>query len=84
MSTLTVAAVAANFGRDLEDCFTRIEVLLRDARARGAALVVLPEAALGGYLADLDGSAGVSLPPVPWTSTARSCGGWPRSPATWW
>lgn len=64
MSTLTVAAVAANFGRDLDDCFTRIEVLLRDARARGAALVVLPEAALGGYLAELDGSAGVSLPPA--------------------
>jgi len=83
MSTLTVAAVAANFGRDLEDCFTRIEVLLRDARARGAALVVLPEAALGGYLADLDGSAGVSLPPA-LDLDGPELRRLPRSPATWW
>jgi N-carbamoylputrescine amidase len=64
MTTLTVAAVAANFGRDLEDAFARIEVLLDDARARGARLVVLPEATLGGYLANLDGNSDVSLPPA--------------------
>jgi len=64
MTTLTVAAVAANFGRDLEDAFARIEVLLDDARARGARLMVLPEATLGGYLANLDGAGGVTLPPA--------------------
>jgi len=64
MTTLTVAAVAANFGRDLEDAFARIKVLLDDARSQGAALVVLPEATLGGYLANLDGTADVSLPPA--------------------
>ena len=64
MTTLTVAAVAANFGRDLEDAFARIEILLDDARARGASLVVLPEATLGGYLATLDGAAKVSRPPA--------------------
>jgi N-carbamoylputrescine amidase len=64
MTTLTVAAVAANFGRDLEDAFARIKVLLDDARSQGASLVVLPEATLGGYLANLDGNADVSLPPA--------------------
>ncbi|CAO5182994.1 CN hydrolase domain-containing protein [Frankia sp. AiPs1] len=52
---ITVAAVAAEFGRDLAAAFTRIETLLDDARAHGAGLVVLPEAALGGYLTALDG-----------------------------
>jgi predicted amidohydrolase len=64
MSRLTVAAVAANFGRDLDDAFARIAVLLAAARARGARLVVLPEATLGGYLANLDGQGDVSLPPA--------------------
>ncbi|MCU1657542.1 MAG: hypothetical protein JWO57_2198 [Pseudonocardiales bacterium] len=64
MSAMTIAAVAANFGRDLEDAFSRIEMILDDARARGAGLVVLPEATLGGYLANLDGARGVSLPPA--------------------
>jgi N-carbamoylputrescine amidase len=63
-TTLTVSAVAAPFGRDLEESFNRIAVLLARARARGAGLVVLPEAALGGYLANLDGHGDVSLPPA--------------------
>ncbi|GAB2481672.1 carbon-nitrogen hydrolase family protein [Jatrophihabitans fulvus] len=64
MSTLTVAAVAANFGRDLDSAFAQISAILSDARARGASLVVLPEATLGGYLADLSGADGVGLPPA--------------------
>ena len=59
----TVAAVAANFGRDLDAAFAQISAILADARARGASLVVLPEATLGGYLADLGGGA-VPLPPA--------------------
>ncbi|MCM3886057.1 carbon-nitrogen hydrolase family protein [Frankia sp. R82] len=51
---ITVAAVAAEFGRDLSAAFARIEALLDAARDRGASLVVLPEAALGGYLTALD------------------------------
>jgi predicted amidohydrolase len=39
-------------------------MILDDARARGAGLVVLPEATLGGYLANLDGARRVSLPPA--------------------
>jgi predicted amidohydrolase len=60
---ITVAAVAANFGRDLDDAFARIETLLDDARAGGADLVVLPEATLGGYLSTLEGDP-ASLPPA--------------------
>nr|WP_200800354.1 carbon-nitrogen hydrolase family protein [Jatrophihabitans endophyticus] len=61
---MTVAAVAANFGRDLDDSFARISAILTEARERGARLVVLPEATLGGYLANLDGAGAVSLPPA--------------------
>jgi N-carbamoylputrescine amidase len=64
MGDITVAAVAANFGRDLEDAFARIAVIIDAARSHGAQLVALPEATLGGYLANLDGLGDVSLPPA--------------------
>ncbi|WP_035856983.1 carbon-nitrogen hydrolase family protein [Cryptosporangium arvum] len=57
MTTLTMAAVAAPFDRDLESDFARIEQLTEKARADGVGLLALPEAALGGYLANLDGGA---------------------------
>jgi predicted amidohydrolase len=67
---ISVAAVAAPFGRDLDAAFALIGDLLADARARGVRLLALPEAALGGYLADL-GEHGVeavlpqhALPPA--------------------
>ncbi|SHN36738.1 carbon-nitrogen hydrolase family protein [Cryptosporangium aurantiacum] len=50
MRTTRVAAVAAPFGRDLDECFGRIERVLALARARGVQLVALPGACLGGYL----------------------------------
>jgi len=53
MSELGIAAVAAPFSRDLEICLAEVERILDDARARGADLVVLPEAALGGYVESL-------------------------------
>jgi N-carbamoylputrescine amidase len=43
-------AVAAQFGRDLTRCMAQVERAVAEARERGAALVVLPESALGGYL----------------------------------
>jgi predicted amidohydrolase len=64
MTPVTVAAVAENFGRDLDAAFARIASLLADARAQGVRLLVLPEATLGGYLANLDGHGDVSLPPA--------------------
>jgi N-carbamoylputrescine amidase len=57
MSALRMAAVAAPFGRDLDEDFTRVASLIADARTRGVRLLALPEACLGGYLANLDGGA---------------------------
>ena len=59
--TLKVAATAAPFDRDLEADYARIAYLIGEARERGVGLLALPEAALGGYLSDLAGSA----PPPP-------------------
>src|SRR5262249_35208971 len=55
---LRMAAVAAPFGRDLEADFALVERLVGAARAAGVRLLALPEACLGGYLTDLDGSPG--------------------------
>lgn len=57
MSVLRMAAVAAPFDRDLEADFARIAHLIDQARASGIRLLALPEACLGGYLANLDGAA---------------------------
>lgn len=54
MTTTRLAAVAENFGRDLEHAYATIERVLR--QADGADLVAFPEACLGGYLSSL-GSA---------------------------
>ncbi|SDD01945.1 carbon-nitrogen hydrolase family protein [Nocardioides lianchengensis] len=71
MTTTSVAAVGGNFGRGVEENLARIGTLIDDARARGAALLALPEACLGGYLSVLgsgrDGSHDekpADLPPV--------------------
>ena len=58
MNALRMAAAAASFDRDLDADFARIGRLLDAARAQGVRLLALPEAALGGYLVDLDGAAG--------------------------
>lgn len=63
MTAIRIAAVAENFGRDLDAVFATIERLVADARAAGVSLLVLPEATLGGYLSSLDGPA-ESLPPA--------------------
>lgn len=44
-----LAAVAGSFGRDVGRGLTAIASVVEKARDRGAALVVLPECALGGY-----------------------------------
>ena len=66
--TTTVAAVSANFTRDLEQNYAVVEHMLDDARARGARLVVFPEASIGGYLSSLgnhgDTVRNRSLPPA--------------------
>lgn len=57
-----LAAVAAHFGRDVARALPKIEGILDDARAAGADLVVLPDAALGGYLSDLGDPDSRDLP----------------------
>ncbi|MGH3249402.1 MAG: carbon-nitrogen hydrolase family protein [Trebonia sp.] len=54
MSTLRMAAVAAPFGRDLDEDFERIAALIARARENRVGLLALPEACLGGYLTSLD------------------------------
>jgi predicted amidohydrolase len=61
---VTIVAAAAHFGRDLAADLNRIETILSHARQAGAALVVLPDAALGGYLSDLRHPDPEALPPA--------------------
>lgn len=49
----TLAAVSANFTRDLEQNYALIAALTEQARDRGVDFMVLPEAAVGGYLSSL-------------------------------
>ncbi len=71
MTSTTVAAVSANFGRDVDQNLAQIAALTDEARLHGASLVAFPEACIGGYLSVLgagrDGSGDEqpdSLPPV--------------------
>lgn len=48
-----VAAVAANFSRDLEQNYATIEHFVAEARRAGVDFLVFPEAAIGGYLSSL-------------------------------
>jgi predicted amidohydrolase len=57
MTELTIAAAAAPFDRDMDACFATIEAVIGQARERGVQLLVLPEAALGGYVESLHGDA---------------------------
>lgn len=63
-----IAAAAAHFGRDLDFCLQRVATLIEHSRQAGAALLVLPDAALGGYLTDLEYQSGspdpAALPPA--------------------
>ncbi|HKT01807.1 MAG TPA: carbon-nitrogen hydrolase family protein [Rugosimonospora sp.] len=63
MSTLRMAAVAEQFGRDLDDDFRTVERLIRASRERGVRLLALPEACLGGYLLSLDNDADLDAGP---------------------
>jgi N-carbamoylputrescine amidase len=45
-----IAAISASFAHDVEACLAQVEATVRAARARGAGLIVFPEAALGGYM----------------------------------
>ncbi|AQA02228.1 carbon-nitrogen hydrolase family protein [Mycobacterium sp. MS1601] len=49
----TLAAVSANFTRDLDQNYALIASLADEARERGVDFLALPEAAIGGYLSSL-------------------------------
>lgn len=55
--SVRIGAVSASFDRDLDGDIAQIEASIRQARAEGVNVLVLPEACLGGYLANLDGTA---------------------------
>jgi N-carbamoylputrescine amidase len=57
MSEITIAAAAAPFGRDVDRCLATIADCIADARGAGVDVLVLPEAALGGYVETLHGDA---------------------------
>lgn len=67
MPDLKIAAAAAAFDRDLDACLATIERLVEEARGEGVGLLVLPEAVLGGYVENLDGSATEGEPPPVFT-----------------
>jgi predicted amidohydrolase len=60
-----MAAVAAEFGRDLEADFATAERLIKEARAQDVRLLALPEACLGGYLLSLDSGTALDAGPPP-------------------
>ncbi|GAB2983591.1 carbon-nitrogen hydrolase family protein [Amycolatopsis acidiphila] len=64
MGLIRIGAVAAHFGRDLDFDLQRIGTLIEHARRSGVSLLVLPDAALGGYLADLRHPDPDALPPA--------------------
>jgi predicted amidohydrolase len=61
---IRIAAAAAHFGRDMSQSIRRIGIVISAARNASADLLVLPHAALGGYLADLRSPDPDSLPPA--------------------
>ncbi len=52
MTVVTLAAVAAHFGRDLPRCVDKVVGITAAARHDGVDLLVFPDACLGGYIGD--------------------------------
>ncbi|MEQ9337016.1 MAG: carbon-nitrogen hydrolase family protein, partial [Miltoncostaeaceae bacterium] len=57
MGVIGIGAAAAPFGRDMDGCLDTIAQHIQRARALDLDLLVLPEAALGGYVETLHGDA---------------------------
>jgi predicted amidohydrolase len=64
MGLLNIGATAASFGRDLSFDLDRIAALIEAARRSAVSLLVLPDAALGGYIDDLRNPDRSALPPA--------------------
>ncbi|MET4051395.1 putative amidohydrolase [Frigoribacterium sp. PvP054] len=64
MAEITMGAVAAHFGRDVERTLAKLPGMIGQARERGVDLLVLPDATVGGYLLDLVHPGPEALPPA--------------------
>jgi predicted amidohydrolase len=64
VGVIRIGAVAANFVRNLDFDLQRIATLIEHARRDRVKLLVLPDAAIGGYLADLRHPDPDALPPA--------------------
>jgi predicted amidohydrolase len=63
MGPITIGAVAAHFGRDLERSLEKVLGIVEAAGRDGVDLLVLPHASLGGYIGDLRDPDLSELPP---------------------
>jgi nitrilase len=64
MAVIGLAAVAAHFGRNIGRALAKIEGIVEDARKADMSLLVLPDATLGGYLADMSHPDPAFMPPA--------------------
>lgn len=64
MGTRRLAALAGHFGRDVDRALMKLEALIAKATADAIDLLVLPDACLGGYIADLRSPDITELPPA--------------------
>lgn len=53
MALTRIGAVAGHFGRDVARTLAKLAAIIESARRDGVALLVLPAAAIGGYVSDL-------------------------------
>ncbi|AFA75685.1 carbon-nitrogen hydrolase family protein [Gordonia polyisoprenivorans VH2] len=64
MTTVTLGALAAHFGRDVERAVSKALGIIEAAAREGVDLLVFPDAALGGYIGDLRAPDVDDLPPT--------------------
>ncbi len=63
MTTVTLGALAAHFGRDVERGVSKALGIIEAARRDGVELLVFPDASIGGYIGDLRAPDPDELPP---------------------
>ena len=64
MSPVTVGAVAAHFGRDVDRAVAKVTGIIEAAARDGMDLLVFPDACLGGYIGDLRSPDPADPPPA--------------------
>jgi predicted amidohydrolase len=64
MSSVTMGAVAAHFGRDIDRTLAKLPGIIGQAHERGIDLLVLPDATIGGYLLEMHDPGPDDLPPT--------------------